>query len=141
MSEQILHPGDRLNIQFVWRIPGDDLMRAVFEAEIQYADQLSEKYVVLLNAWIAGRQESPLGDMRSLAEVSREYWALVARLSGQRVSLSYEAADGRPLWLRFETLTGDHNFFRRLNELPPAIEAQLDELPLKEIFKPPLSSQ
>jgi hypothetical protein len=45
----------------------------------------------------------------------------VNSLSGNKISLAYEADDGRPLWLRLETLTGEHNFFHRLNELPPSL--------------------
>jgi hypothetical protein len=31
------------------------------------------------------------------------------------------------LWLRLETLTGEHNFFSRLNELPPQLAELLAE--------------
>jgi hypothetical protein len=121
--------GQVIKIQFVWRISDGDLLRAIFDAEVQKIDQLSEKFVVRLDNWLAGRQESSYGVMRSLEEVSRENWALVARLPGQRISLSFEASDGRPLWLRYETLTGEHNFFRRLNELPPVIKLKLADIP------------
>jgi hypothetical protein len=49
-------------------------------------------------------------------ESSPSYWQLVAELVGRRISLSYEAGDGRPLWLRLETLTGEHSFFSRLDD-------------------------
>ena len=122
--------GKVIRVQFVWRIPEGDLLRAIFSTEIQKADLLSEKFVVQLKKWLAGRQESSEGVERQLEEVSRENWALVARLVGQRISLSFEASDGRPLWLRYETLTGEHNYFRRLNELPPAIKLELEDMPI-----------
>ncbi len=121
--------GQLIIVQFVWRITDGDLLRAIFDAEVQKIDQRSEKFVVQLDNWLAGRQESPDGVMRPLEDVSRENWALVARLPGQRISLSFEASGGRPLWLRYETLTGEHNFFRRLNELPPAIKLKLADIP------------
>ena len=134
MPESLHDIGEILTIQFVWRIPEGDYLRALFGAEVLLVDLKSEKYVVRLDEWRAGRQESPDGQLRPLADVSRDYWALVARLSGQRISLSFEASDGRALWLRLETLTGEHNYFRRLNELPPAIASKFDNLPLEEIF-------
>ena len=128
MTEAPHKIGNVINIQFIWRIPDGDLLRAVFTAELQRIDQLSEKYVVELKKWLAGKQESSKGSLRPLEQVSRDNWALVARLAGQRISLSFEASDGRPLWLRYETLTGEHNYFRRLNELPPVIKLKLKDI-------------
>jgi hypothetical protein len=134
MSENLREVGEMVTVQFACRIPEGDYLRALFNAQIMLVEQKSEKYVVRLDEWLAGRQESSDGQMRPLADVSRDYWALVARLSGQRISLSFEASSAKALWLRLETLTGEHNYFRRLNELPPAMEAQLDNLPLEKIF-------
>jgi hypothetical protein len=128
--------GQVIKIQFVWRMTDGDLLRAIFDAEVQKIDRLSEKFVIRLKNWLAGRQESPDGVMRPLQEVSRENWALVARLPGQRISLSFEASDGRPLWLRYETLTGEHNYFRRLNELPPPIKLKLADIPYNKGLQP-----
>ena len=133
MTESPQKIGKIIKIQFVWRIPDGDLLRAVFTAEIQKIDQLSEKFVVELKNWLAGRQESAEGKLRPTEEVSRDNWALVARLVGQRISLSFEASDGRPLLLRYETLTGEHNYFHRLNELPPAVKLKLEDIPNVEV--------
>ncbi len=119
--------GDKFRLHFVWRIPSEDYLRAIFEAEVLHVDDLSNKYVVLLSEFLAGRQESSDGEMRSLEDVARDYWSLVAGLAGRRISIAFEADDGRPLWLRLETLTGEHNFFRRLNELPEKFAGQLPE--------------
>ncbi|HET6445852.1 MAG TPA: hypothetical protein VFI27_14880 [candidate division Zixibacteria bacterium] len=118
MTEASYIVGDSFRLHFVWRIPNEDYLRAIFETEVLHLDDLSGKYVVLLSEFVAGRQESNQGAMRLGEELSRDYWGLVANLAGQRISVAYEADDGRPLWLRLETLTGEHNFFRRLNELP-----------------------
>lgn len=134
MPESLHNVGEIITIQYVWRTPEGDYLRALFSAEVLLVDHKSEKYVVRLVEWRAGRQESPGGHLRPLADVSRDYWALVARLPGQRISLSFEASGSKALWLRLETLTGEHNYFRRLNELPPAIKSKLDNLPLEEIF-------
>jgi hypothetical protein len=119
MPEANYQVGENFQVQFVWRIPNDDFLRAIFRAEVLLIDDISDKYVVRLTDFISGRQEAPDGSMRSLEEVARDYWALVNQLKGRKISLAFEADDGRPLWLRLETLTGEHNFFRRLNELPP----------------------
>ena len=119
--------GQTFNVQFVWRIEDGDFLRAIFQAEVLVLDSVSGKYVVALTKFLAGRQEDSEGAMRSVEEVTREYWAMVSGLTGRRISLAYEADDGRPLWLRLETLTGEHNFFSRLNELPPQLAKILAE--------------
>lgn len=127
MLEANHNVGESFNVQFVWRIPGGDFLRAVFKAEVLKLDPESGKYVVLLDDFLAGRQEDARGDMRSIEDVDKAYWALVAGLEARRISVAYEADDGRPLWLRLETLTGEHNFFRRLNEIPPQLANILAE--------------
>jgi hypothetical protein len=121
MSIEPKEIGEQFSVQFVWRIPDGDFLRSLFAVEVLARDSLSEKYVILLKEFTAARQESSEGTMRSLEELNKEYWVLVSELVGKRISLAYEADDGRPLWLRLETLTGEHNFFSRLNELPPAL--------------------
>jgi hypothetical protein len=110
--------GDTFRIQFVWRIPNQDFLRAIFDVKVLHQDTLSNKYVVHLDKFLAGRQESSEGEMRPSEEISRDYWTLISELAGRRISVAYEVEDGRPLWLRLETLTGEHNFFSRLDELP-----------------------
>jgi hypothetical protein len=124
MEDASFAVGDTFRLHFVWKIPGEDYLRAIFEAEVLHLDEPSNKYVVLLSEFLAGRQESSEGEMRSLENVARDYWSLVAGLAGRRISIAFEADDGRPLWLRLETLTGEHNFFRRLNELPEKFASQ-----------------
>ena len=128
MTEASYTVGETFRLHFVWRIPNEDYLRAIFETEVLLLDELSGKYVVLLSEFVAGRQESNQGETRLGDELARDYWGLVANLVGQRISVAYEADDGRPLWLRLETLTGEHNFFRRLNELPEKfVSFKLDE--------------
>jgi hypothetical protein len=121
MPDANFEVGQSFNVQFVWQIPAGDFLRAIFKADVLTLDSVSGKYVVLLEEFLAGRQEDAHGEMRPGEEVTREYWAMVAELAGRRISLAYEADDGRPLWLRLETLTGEHNFFSRLNEIPPQL--------------------
>jgi len=127
MNEANYTVGDTFRMQFVWRIPNDDYIRAIFNAEVLLLDELSNKYVVRLTEFSAGRQESSQGKMRSLDEVDRDSWSLVAGLVGKKIAIAYEVDDGRALWLRLETLTGEHNFFRRLNELPEAFKELVTE--------------
>lgn len=121
MPEANYQVGEIFRVQFVWRIPNGDFLRAIFTAEVLLQDDVSDKYVVRLLEFVSGRQEAPDGSARPLENVARDYWALVNQLEGRKISLAFEADDGRPLWLRLETLTGEHNFFRRLNELPPQL--------------------
>jgi hypothetical protein len=124
--------GETFRLQFVWRLPSDDYLRAIFNAEVLMLDELSNKYVVSLSEFVAGRQENNQGEMRSSDEVAHDYWALVAQLVGKTIAIAYESDDGRPLWLRLETLTGEHNFFRRLNEVPEYFRDKLPDLELKD---------
>jgi hypothetical protein len=121
MAEANFKIGETFSVQFVWRIPSRDFLRALFVVEVLHQDLVSDKYVVRLNEFLAGRQEDKEGRMRAMEEVARDYWYLVDKLTGRKISLAFEVDDGRPLWLRLETLTGEHNFFSRLNELPPAL--------------------
>jgi hypothetical protein len=109
--------GDTFPVQFVWKLPEGDFLRAVVEAEVLHIDQSTQKYVVKLRKLVAGRQESESGEMRPVDELARDYWRLVGRIPGKKVSLAFEAEDGRPLWLRLTTLTGEHRFFDRLSVL------------------------
>jgi hypothetical protein len=118
MPEANYQVGEKFKAQFAWRIPSGDFIRAIFETKVLHQDHLSDKYVVQLTRFLAGRQENSAGVMRPVEEVARDYWALVAELEGRKISLAFEADDTRPLWLRIETLTGEHNFFTRLNVLP-----------------------
>lgn len=113
----VLDVGESYRVQFVWQIPDGDYLRAVFTAEILNRDHRSEKYLLRLTEFLAGRQETAEGVMRPVEDVAREYWAMVDDLVGRQVVLAYESADGRPLHLRFATLTGEHNFFHRFDKL------------------------
>ena len=126
MTNAVYQVGEKFRVQFVWRIPEGDFIRAIFEVKVLLLDSRSEKYVLQLNEFLAGRQESSEGILRLAEETSRSYWQLVAELVGRRISLSYEADDERPLWLRLETLTGEHSFFRRLDD------KRLDKLVVKK---------
>lgn len=127
MLESGFEIGQSFNVQFVWRIPNGDFLRAIFRVKVLKLDPESGKYVVVLEKFLAGRQEDAQGEMRRPESVDKEHWSLVTDLVGRRISLAYEADDGRPLWLRLETLTGEHNFFNRLNEIPPQLARILAE--------------
>ncbi len=105
--------GETFAVQFAWRLPDHDYIRAVFEAEVLDLVDTAEKYVVRLRRLIAGRQEDENGRLRGTASFSREYWALVGKLVGRKITVAYEVDDGRALHMRLETLTGEHNYFYR----------------------------
>ena len=63
--------------------------------------------------------------------MSRDYWQLVGGLVGRRITLAYEADDGRALYMRLETLTGEHNYFTRYEDaavIARGVEARLQKL-------------
>jgi hypothetical protein len=115
--EKVYEIGESFRVQFVWQIPDGDYLRAVFSAEVLGHEPGSDKYLLRLTEFVAGRQETAVGEMRPAAESSKEYWALVGALVGRKVLLAYEAADGRSLPLRLATLTGEHNFFSRFEDV------------------------
>jgi hypothetical protein len=128
MPEAQYEVGDSFPVQFAWRLPNNDYLRAVFQADIVGLVPGADKYVVRLSELIAGRQETEAGEMRPKEEFSKEYWALVGRLIGHKVSLAYEADDGRALYMRLATLTGEHNFFTRFDTVEEKSRQQDDSL-------------
>jgi hypothetical protein len=88
-------------------------LRAVFEAEVLSLIEPADKYLVRLDRLLAGREETHEGPPKLKEELSADYWALVGRLIGRKITLACEADDGRALYMRLETLTGEHNFFSR----------------------------
>lgn len=127
MPESRYRAGQTFRTQFVWRLPVGDYLRAVFDVEVLKLDELSDKYIVRLDKFVAGRQESSDGELRSPDAIDREHWSIVQSLTGNKITLAFEVDDGRALWLRYETLTGEHNFFHRLNELPPKLKELIAE--------------
>ncbi|MCA9977439.1 MAG: hypothetical protein KC413_16890 [Anaerolineales bacterium] len=113
MSTANYNIGETFAAQFAWRLPDGDYLRAVFEAEILDLVPPAEKYVVRLNKLIAGRQEDENGRLRPTETFTKEYWALVGKLIGRKITVAYEIDDGRALHMRLETLTGEHNYFYR----------------------------
>lgn len=105
--------GDSFPVQFAWKLPEGDYIRAVFEAEVLDLVPAADKYVVRLNRLVAGRQETELGERMETASFSREYWPMVGQIVGKTITLAYEADDSRALHLRLATLTGEHSFFTR----------------------------
>ena len=105
--------GEHFTVQFVWRLPDDDYLRAVFRVLVRDLDPEDARYIVTLEALIAGRQEAPDGSARPVEAHSRPHWTRVGSFVGQRIRLAYEADDGRALHMRYATLSGEHDFFRR----------------------------
>ena len=109
--------GDSFPVQFVWKLPDGDYVRAVFTAVVLDIVPLADKYIVRLQELVGGRQESSTGEMRPVEELTRAYWQMVGRLQGRRVTIAFESDTGQSLYMRLETLTGEHDFFFRLDPL------------------------
>lgn len=109
--------GESFPVQFVWKLPDGDYVRAVFTAVILDIVPAADKYIVRLQELVAGRQESSTGEMRAAEGLTREYWQMIGRLQGRRVTVAYESDNGQSLYMRLETLTGEHNFFFRFDPL------------------------
>lgn len=108
--------GDSCVLQFVWTLPDGDFIRTLFKAEVLDIIEAAEKYMVRLTELVAGSQENKEGHGRDQDEFNKPYWKLVVNLIGNRVTVAWEAADGRPLHMRLATLTGEHDFFTRYNQ-------------------------
>ncbi len=113
MSKAHYQPGEFFPLQFAWKLPNEDYLRAVFKAEVLDLVPKADKYIVELKELIAGRQESKEGEMRHQEAYSTPYWQLVGSLIGRKLTIAFEADDSRAVHLRLETLTGEHNFFSR----------------------------
>jgi hypothetical protein len=108
--------GQSFPVQFAWRLPNAEYVRAVFEAEVLDLVPSADKYIVRLNRLMAGREETADGQSKTENNLSFEYWRLVGKLIGRKITIAYEADDSRALYLRLETLTGEHNFFTRYED-------------------------
>ena len=116
MSNAHYQPGQTFNLQFAWRLPEGDYLRAVFEAEVIDLVPTADKYIIRLRRLLAGREDDPEGLVKPITALEGEYWDLVRGLTGRTLTIAYEADDGRPLYLRLATLTGEHNFFTRYED-------------------------
>ncbi|MCP5097727.1 MAG: hypothetical protein GY943_19440 [Chloroflexi bacterium] len=114
--------GQTFPLQFAWKLPQGDYLRAVFDAKVLDTVPAADKYIVQLTKLVAGRQESHEGEMRTKEELSHDYWALVGNLIGNKVTVAYEVDDGHALHMRLATLTGEHNFFTRYEKLDAVSE-------------------
>lgn len=108
-------PGDTFAVQFVWKLPDGDFVRAIFQTQVLALDAQLDRYLLRLVELQAGRQEDERGEQRPKEQLSKEFWGMVGALIGKRVYLAYEVEDGRPIRLRLNTLTQEHSFFTRLD--------------------------
>jgi hypothetical protein len=108
--------GDSFPLQFAWRLPEGDYIRSVFQAEVLDLVPEADKYVVRLKELVAGRQENEDGELKPQETFSSEYWSMVEGLVGRKITIAYEADDGRAIHMRLATLSGEHNFFSRYED-------------------------
>jgi hypothetical protein len=116
MPEAHFQPGQSFPLQFAWRLPDGDYLRAVYRAEVIDLVAGADKYVARLGLLLAGREDDAGGIPRPLAALEGEYWQLARGLVGRTITIAYEADDGRPIYLRLATLTGEHNYFTRYED-------------------------
>ena len=114
--------GESFPVQFAWQLPDGDYIRAVFTAVVLDTVPAADKYIVRLTELVAGRQETSEGEMRPKEELTKEYWALVGQIIGNKLTIAYEAEDGRAVHLRLATLTGEHNYFTRFAQVEEMVE-------------------
>jgi hypothetical protein len=113
MPEANYKIGETFNVQFAWKLPNGDYLRAVFKAEVLDLVPAADKYMVRLLELVAGRQEGSDGRILPQEQFSKDYWELVGRLVGRRIAIAYESDDTHAIFMRLATLTGDHDFFYR----------------------------
>ncbi len=114
MIEPNYHLNDTFPIHFVWKLAEGDFLRAVFTARILELDWEMLRYRIRLEAFTAGRQESASGEMREVEVMAHEDWARINQLVGRQIKVAFEVDDGRPIRLKYETLTGENRFFFRV---------------------------
>jgi hypothetical protein len=135
MPQPHFQPGQSFALQFAWRLPNGDYVRAIFQANVQELVPSADKYVVRLSELIAGREDDAEGAVKPIEELSGPHWDLVRGLVGRKITIAYEVDDGRPLYLRLATLTGEHNFFTRYEDaevIARGVEARLRRLAGKD---------
>lgn len=116
MPEAHFQPGQSFAVQFAWRTAEGEYLRAAYQADVLELVPGADKYVVRLSRFLGGREDDAAGQVKPLAALEGEYWELAGGLEGRTITLAYEADDGRPLYLRLATLTGEHNFFTRYED-------------------------
>jgi len=123
---------DSFRIHFVWKLPNEDFARAIFMVNVTEIQPQEDRYLVQLTKLIAGVQEAPDGTARPQAEYDKQWWANIVALQSRYIQIAYEAADGRPLYMRLPTLTSEHTFFFRYDEdgkkIPAPEEEQSDAI-------------
>ena len=103
--------GESFRIHFVWKIPNEHYLRALFNAKVLDIDLEADRYLIKLSELIAKREENEVGDGLPEEAHSADYWQLVYNLTGRMAHVAFEADDERPLFLRLPTLTLEHKFF------------------------------
>ncbi|HNS38692.1 MAG: hypothetical protein LC131_10670 [Anaerolineae bacterium] len=149
MPEAHYEPGQSFPLQFAWRMPDGEYLRAVFRADVLELVPGADKYIVRLSEFLAGREDDNEGNVKPLESLEGEYWDMVRGLDGRTITIAYEADDGHPLYMRLATLTGEHNFFTRHEDvevIARGIMARMERLQGKgsqnisdEIDQPPAS--
>jgi len=135
MPEAHYEPGQSFPLQFAWRMPDGEYLRAIFQADVLELVPGADKYIVRLAEFLAGREDDSEGNVKPLDALEGEYWEMVRRLNGRTITIAYEADDGKPLYMRLATLTGEHNFFTRhedVDVIARGIMARMERLKGKE---------
>ncbi|MFK7802611.1 MAG: hypothetical protein AB8G95_13335 [Anaerolineae bacterium] len=108
--------GEKFHIHFVWKIPNDHYLRALFEATVLDIDLSADRYLIKLPNLLGKREENEAGEALPEDEHTIEYWQMVYKLIGRKAHVAFEVDDGRPLFLRLPTLTLEHKFFTRYSD-------------------------
>ena len=114
-TEIIFKIGDSYKIHYVWRLPNDDYIRALFKVTVVEVDLFEERYLARIDALEGAVQEAPDGSRRPAEEMDKVLWRNVLSFVGNLIRVPYESADGRPLHIKYPTLTGEHDYFTKHN--------------------------
>ena len=82
MPEAHYQPGQSFPVQFAWRLPDGEYLRAVFQADVLELVAAANKYVTRLSYLLAGREETADGEPKPAEALTRAYWELVGTLIG-----------------------------------------------------------
>ncbi|MFT5195846.1 MAG: hypothetical protein ACI9EW_001594 [Cellvibrionaceae bacterium] len=109
--------GKSFHIHFVWKLPNEHYIRALFKAVVLDIDLIADRYLIRLQNLLGKKEEDEAGNGLVEEMHTEEYWQMVYKLISRKAHVAFEVDDGRPLYLRLPTLTLEHKFFTRYSEL------------------------
>lgn len=98
-------PGAIFEVTMSWKLLADIRLWAVFTLEVLEVQPTMMRLSTRIKNLVSLRSSVPPED------IEPEWIERVRALEGRYILVPYEAATGTPLYLRLQTLTGEHGYF------------------------------